>query len=41
VIHLDKKWKRENLHVVAFVQASKSMQIVGAASVNNFLLRSN
>jgi len=30
-VHLDSSWKRQNLHIVVFVQAQKSSQILGAA----------
>ena len=32
-VRLDPSWKREHLHVIAFVQASGSLRIVGAGSV--------
>jgi hypothetical protein len=31
-VHLDPSWRRQNLHVVAFVQDRKSHQILGAAA---------
>jgi hypothetical protein len=31
-VHLDPSWKRQNLHIVVFVQEQKSLQILGAAA---------